>query len=158
MDMQRIKSLIALLDASGAAEIEITDSSGGIRLSRTHRGPAPQMPLHPRHRAPCTARRSASTARTPVRTPVRPSDSYEHVITAPIIGTFYGFPEPGAQPFVRVGDEVVRGQVLCIIDAMKVSHHLQSDRAGRVMWIMARSGDEIELAQPLFVLQYALGA
>jgi acetyl-CoA carboxylase biotin carboxyl carrier protein len=158
MDMQRIKSLIALLDASGVAEIEITDSSGGVRLSRTHRGPAPPMPHRPRHCQSSAARRAASTARTPARTPVRPSDSYGHVITAPIVGTFYGFPEPGAKPFVRVGDEVERGQVLCVIDAMKVSHHLQSDRAGRVTWIMARSGDAIELAQPLFVLQYAFGA
>lgn len=159
MDMQRIKSLITLLDSSGAAEIEVTGSSGGVRLSRTHRGPPPQMPHHPRHWPPsCAARQPASAAPAPARTPARPSDSYEHLITAPIVGTFYGFREPGAKPFVRVGDEVERGQVLCIIDAMKVAHHLQSDRAGRVMWIMARNGDAIVLAQPLFVLQYAFGA
>jgi acetyl-CoA carboxylase biotin carboxyl carrier protein len=158
MDMQSIRSLITLLDASGAAEIEITDSSGGVRLSRTHRGPAPQMLHHPRLWPPSAARRPGSAARTPARTSVRPSDSYEHVITAPIVGTFYGFPEPGAKPFVRVGDEVERGQVLCIMDAMKIPHHLQFDRAGRVTWIMARSAEAIELAQPLFVLQYALDA
>jgi acetyl-CoA carboxylase biotin carboxyl carrier protein len=70
-----------------------------------------------------------------------------------MVGTFYGFPAPGAKPFVRVGDEVHRGQVLGIIDSMKLTHQVQSDRSGRVTWIMARSGDAIELAQPLFVLQ-----
>jgi acetyl-CoA carboxylase biotin carboxyl carrier protein len=156
MDIRRVKRLIALLDGSGVMEIEIKQATGGVRISCGPRGAAAQPPHCTRHRPPAaTHKLPAAAPRLPVRTGIATLDpSYdEHVITAPIVGTFYGSPVPGTRPFVRVGDAITRGQVLCIIDAMKLTHEVQSDRSGRVMWIMARSGEPVEFAQPLFVLQ-----
>jgi len=77
----------------------------------------------------------------------------EHVITAPMVGTFYGAPSPGAKPFIEIGDEIKVGQVLCIIEAMKMMNQIESDKAGRVTSVMARNGDPVEFGQPLFVVE-----
>jgi len=77
----------------------------------------------------------------------------EHVITAPMVGTFYASPSPGAKAFVEIGDEVKVGQVLCIIEAMKMMNQIEADRAGRITSIMARNGDPVEFGQPLFVVE-----
>ncbi|HKZ73649.1 MAG TPA: acetyl-CoA carboxylase biotin carboxyl carrier protein, partial [Steroidobacteraceae bacterium] len=77
----------------------------------------------------------------------------EHVVTAPMVGTFYAAPSPGAKPFVDIGDEVKIGQVLCIIEAMKMMNQIESDKAGRINSIMARNGDPVEFGQPLFVIE-----
>jgi acetyl-CoA carboxylase biotin carboxyl carrier protein len=77
----------------------------------------------------------------------------EHVITAPMVGTYYSAPSPGAKSFVEIGDEVKVGQVLCIIEAMKMMNQIESDKAGRVTSIMARNGDPVEFGQPLFVVE-----
>jgi len=75
------------------------------------------------------------------------------VITAPMVGTFYASPSPGAKPFVEIGDEITVGQVLCIIEAMKMMNQIEADRAGRIASVMARSGDPVEFGQPLFVVE-----
>jgi acetyl-CoA carboxylase biotin carboxyl carrier protein len=77
----------------------------------------------------------------------------EHVITAPMVGTFYASPSPGAKAFVEIGDEVKVGQVLCIIEAMKMMNQIEADHAGRITSIMARNGDPVEFGQPLFVIE-----
>jgi len=77
----------------------------------------------------------------------------EHVVTAPMVGTYYAAPSPGAKAFVEIGDEVKVGQVLCIIEAMKMMNQIESDKAGRVTSIMARNGDPVEFGQPLFVIE-----
>src|SRR5690606_34554618 len=77
----------------------------------------------------------------------------EHVVTAPMVGTFYAASTPGGKPFVEIGDEVKVGQVLCIIEAMKMMNQIESDKAGRITSIMARNGDPVEFGQPLFVVE-----
>jgi acetyl-CoA carboxylase biotin carboxyl carrier protein len=77
----------------------------------------------------------------------------EHVITAPMVGTFYASPSPGAKAFVEIGDEIKVGQVLCIIEAMKMMNQIEADRAGRIASVMARNGDPVEFGQPLFVVE-----
>ena len=77
----------------------------------------------------------------------------EHVITAPMVGTFYASPSPGAKAFIEIGDEIKVGQVLCIIEAMKMMNQIESDKAGKVTSIMARNGDPVEFGQPLFVVE-----
>ncbi len=70
-----------------------------------------------------------------------------------MVGTFYAAPSPGAKAFVNIGDEVKTGQVLCIIEAMKMMNQIESDKGGRVTSIMARNGDPVEFGQPLFVIE-----
>jgi len=77
----------------------------------------------------------------------------EHVITAPMVGTFYASPSPGAKAFVEIGDEIKVGQVLCIIEAMKMMNQIEADKAGRLASVMARNGDPVEFGQPLFVVE-----
>jgi len=77
----------------------------------------------------------------------------EHVVAAPMVGTFYGAPSPGAKPFVEIGTEVKEGQVLCIIEAMKMMNQIESDKTGKVTAIMATNGDPVEFGQPLFVIE-----
>jgi acetyl-CoA carboxylase biotin carboxyl carrier protein len=153
MDMQSIKRLIELADTSGLDEIEIKGAAGGIRISRTPRCMTTPPLHHIRGGAPAAKPRSAARSGLQAHGTIAALYPDEHVITAPTVGTFYGAPVPGAAPFVRVGDAIARGQVLCVIDAMKLIYEVQSDRPGRVTWIMAKSGDAVRLAQPLFLLQ-----
>jgi len=151
MDIRKIKKLIELLEESGVAEIEIKEGEEALRISRMPTGAAaalahvPPLPLAP---PPVATKASAAP-----EAPAKPTKPNEHVITAPMVGTFYGAPSPGAKPFIEIGDEIKVGQVLCIIEAMKMMNQIEADRAGRVTSIMARNGDPVEFGQPLFVVE-----
>ena len=152
MDIRKIKKLIELLEESGIAEIEIKEGEEAVRISRMPPGAiAPQVA----HLAPAPAALApavvseVAAAESAGQTP-KPS---EHVITAPMVGTFYASPSPGAKAFVEIGDEIKVGQVLCIIEAMKMMNQIEADRAGRIASVMARNGDPVEFGQPLFVVE-----
>ena len=149
MDIRKIKKLIELLEESGIAEIEIKEGEEAVRISRMPVGAAAQFaPQPPAAVAPLPAA-PAPVAEAP---PPKPK-SNEHVITAPMVGTFYACPSPGAKAFVEIGDEIKVGQVLCIIEAMKMMNQIEADKAGRIASIMARNGDPVEFGQPLFVVE-----
>jgi acetyl-CoA carboxylase biotin carboxyl carrier protein len=159
MDIRKIKKLIELLEESGIAEIEIKEGEEALRISRMPTGgiaatqlaqmPMPMaLPTAPIAAAPIQA---AAVQAAPA--PAAKAKPNEHVITAPMVGTFYGAPSPGAKPFIEIGDEIKVGQVLCIIEAMKMMNQIESDKAGRVTSIMARNGDPVEFGQPLFVVE-----
>jgi acetyl-CoA carboxylase biotin carboxyl carrier protein len=158
MDIRKIKKLIELLEESGIAEIEIKEGEEAVRISRAGvAGPA--APVAQVHAAPAPA--GAVPSRVPELQPaaltgeggVPKPKANEHVITAPMVGTFYAAPSPGAKPFVEIGDEVKVGQVLCVIEAMKMMNQIEADKPGRITSIMARNGDPVEFGQPLFVIE-----
>jgi len=164
MDIRKIKKLIELLEESGIAEIEIKEGEEAVRISRMPPGGVAQ-PLPAHWFAPPPGwdggRAAAAIPASPEaavqgaaggESAAKPKPN-EHVITAPMVGTFYGAPSPGAKPFVEIGDEVKVGQVLCIIEAMKMMNQIEADRAGRITSIMARNGDPVEFGQPLFVVE-----
>jgi acetyl-CoA carboxylase biotin carboxyl carrier protein len=107
------------------------------------------MPAPPQLMAPSQAAAAAAAPEAPAARP-RPN---EHVVTAPMVGTYYSAPSPGAKSFVGIGDEVKVGQTLCIIEAMKMMNQIESDKGGRVTSIMAQNGDPVEFGQPLFVIE-----
>jgi acetyl-CoA carboxylase biotin carboxyl carrier protein len=152
MDIRKIKKLIELLEESGIAEIEIKEGEEGVRISRMPPAPAQVQPVQVLTQAapPVAAPAAAVSAPPALAAPVRTN---EHVVTAPMVGTFYSAPSPGAKAFVEIGDEVKPGQVLCIIEAMKMMNQIEADRGGRVTSIMAKSGDPVEFGQPLFVIE-----
>jgi acetyl-CoA carboxylase biotin carboxyl carrier protein len=156
MDIRKIKKLIELLEESGIAEIEIKEGEEAVRISRMPAGAIVHPPQSAHLTGPTTAAAPAAAAATEVAAAEsaaqKPKPS-EHVITAPRVGTFYASPSPGAKPFVEIGDEVKVGQVLCIIEAMKMMNQIEADRAGRVASVMARNGDPVEFGQPLFVVE-----
>src|SRR6516164_7624165 len=134
MDIRKIKKLIELLEESGIAEIEIKEGEEAVRISRLpttalrQAGPVTALPLQlaPPEQAPL----QPSAGPIIPEAAGKPRNS-EHVITAPMVGTFYASPSPGAKPFVEIGDEIKVGQVLCIIEAMKMMNQIEADRAGR---------------------------
>ena len=149
MDIRKVKKLIELLEESGIAEIEIKEGEEAVRISRMPTGNAvihamPQI---------AAAVPVEATAPAPALEAAAKPRANEHVITAPMVGTYYASPTPGAKPFVDIGDEIKVGQILCIIEAMKMMNQIEADRAGRVTSIMARNGDPVEYGQPLFVIE-----
>jgi acetyl-CoA carboxylase biotin carboxyl carrier protein len=156
MDIRKIKKLIELLEESGIAEIEIKEGEEALRISRMPTAGMAAAQFAPMPMAlPATAPMAAPIpAAAPAAAPaIAKAKPNEHVITAPMVGTFYGAPSPGAKAFVEIGDEIKIGQVLCIIEAMKMMNQIESDKAGRVTSIMARNGDPVEFGQPLFVVE-----
>ena len=150
MDIRKIKKLIELLEESGLAEIEITEGEESVRIARATHG-NPVVTQYAAAPAPTAASAPAAVAApvAPAATPARD----ENLVTAPMVGTFYGSPTPGAKPFVEVGQEVRVGQVLCIIEAMKMMNQIESERAGKVVAVLAKNGEPVEFGQPLFAIE-----
>jgi len=153
MDIRKIKKLIELLEESGIAEIEIKEGEEAVRISRMPAGGALAQALTPVMPAAVAALPAPVPAAPAVESAAPKPKPNEHVITAPMVGTFYASPSPGAKAFVEIGDEIKVGQVLCIIEAMKMMNQIEADRSGRIASIMARNGDPVEFGQPLFVVE-----
>jgi acetyl-CoA carboxylase biotin carboxyl carrier protein len=151
MDIRKIKKLIELLEESGIAEIEIKEGEEAVRISRMPTGALHGMPTYAMPMPAPIAAPAAAAVAAP-EAPARPRPN-EHVVTAPMVGTFYSAPSPGSKAFVEIGDEVKVGQTLCIIEAMKMMNQIESDKSGRVTSIMAQNGDPVEFGQPLFVVE-----
>ncbi|MFZ5594304.1 MAG: acetyl-CoA carboxylase biotin carboxyl carrier protein [Pseudomonadota bacterium] len=149
MDIRKVKKLIELLEESGVAEIEIREGEESVRISRYNQPAAPlvmQAPV-PAMPAPVAAP-VAQTAATAV-----PPPPAGHAVTSPMVGTFYRAPSPGAKPFVEVGGRVNVGDVLCIIEAMKMLNQIESDKAGVVTAILVENGEPVEYGEPLFIIE-----
>jgi acetyl-CoA carboxylase biotin carboxyl carrier protein len=157
MDIRKVKKLIELLEESGIAEIEIKEGEEAVRISRMPTGQAvPQFYSAPMQApaapaAPAVAAAAAPAGGAPVPLARRKDDA--NLVTAPMVGTYYAAASPTAKPFVAVGDAVKEGDVLCIIEAMKMMNQIESDRTGKVTAIMCQNGDPVEFGQPLFVIE-----
>jgi acetyl-CoA carboxylase biotin carboxyl carrier protein len=155
MDIRKVKKLIELLEESGIAEIEIKEGEESVRISRMPTGPA-AMPMQ--MYAPPQMQAVPAAVAVPQLSAAGgggggPAKSSDHVVPAPMVGTYYSAPSPGAKAYVEIGDEVKVGQVLCIIEAMKMMNQIESDKAGKVTAIMVQNGDPVEFGQPLFVIE-----
>ena len=154
MDIRKVKKLIELLEESGIAEIEIKEGEESVRISRNPAGTvhtiAAPMAFAP---APVAGGVPGSAPAAAAAPPAAPAHSPDQAVTAPMVGTFYAAPAPGAKPFVELGSEVKPGDVLCIIEAMKMMNQIESDKAGRVVSILVKNGDPVEFGQTLFVIE-----
>ncbi|MBO9357018.1 acetyl-CoA carboxylase biotin carboxyl carrier protein [Bordetella petrii] len=147
MDLRKLKTLIDLVAESGIAELEITEGEGKVRIvkfSQTLQPVAYHVPEAPAA-APAPA---AQAAPAPEAAPVPQG----HVVKAPMVGTFYRAPNPGAAPFVDVGQTVKEGDPLCIIEAMKLLNEIEADKSGVIKEILVENGEPVEYGQPLFVI------
>ncbi len=148
IDLRYVKKLLEMIDASAVNTIEITSDKGlRIRVSKNSpRGPvqvaAPQMALP----APAPA------AAPPVEAPPKaePARSNFLEVKSPMVGTYYSAPEPGAKPYLSVGDRISKGQILCIIEAMKIMNEIESEFDGVVKEIPAKNAHPVEYGQVLF--------
>lgn len=169
MDIKKIEKLIELLDNSTVAEIEITEGETSVRLSRNLKSEeevpmmstmpsmmfppmyppmAPSMPLSNvdgnQPLSPQTEVPSEPSPETPLS---------GKVIRSPMVGTFYSSSSPTSDPFITLGSEVKVGDVICIVEAMKMFNQIESDLAGKVVKILVENGDPVEYDQPLIILE-----
>ena len=166
MDIRKIKKLIELLDESGVAEIEIHEGEESVRISRQS-PPAPivaaNVPLTTVSAVPAVptlqaapAEQTSPAAQASELAPNSASESEAlppgHVVISPMVGTFYRAPSPGSKSFVEVGSRVEVGDVLCIIEAMKILNQIEADTAGQIKAILVENGQPVEYGQPIFVI------
>ena len=148
MDIRKVKKLIELLEESGLAEIEINEGDDSVRISRFSTASPPPAVAAPVAAPPATVAPVAAT-----EDQVMPPPPEGHSMTAPMVGTYYSAPAPGAKSFVQVGSEVQVGDVLCIIEAMKMMNQIEADQSGRVVSILIENGEPVEFGQPLFIIE-----
>ncbi len=155
MDIRKVKKLIDLLEESGINEIEIHEGEESVRITRSAPG-AQTTYLAPSMAAPPAA--SPEPAPAAPAGPSEPSAAAEpaeipgHRVTAPMVGTFYRAPSPGATSFVDVGSTVEIGDTLCIIEAMKMLNPIEADKAGTIRDVLVENGHPVEYGQPLFII------
>jgi len=165
MDLRKIKTLIELVEQSGIAELEVKEGEESVRISRHATVAAPALPAQfyapalpaaaaaPPPAAPSAAPAAAASTTAPAAEEAPAPAANRHVVRAPMVGTFYRAPSPGAKPFVEVGQTVRQGQTLCIIEAMKMLNQIESDVAGVVLEILAENEKPVEFDQPLFLIE-----
>ena len=154
MDLRKIKTLIDLVEQSGIAELEVKEGEESVRIARTPTGGGmPTYFLPPPAAAAPAAAPAAAVAAPKAEAPAAPKADTRHKVRAPMVGTFYRSPSPGAKAFVEVGQTVKAGQVLCIIEAMKMLNQIEADKAGVVAEILAENEKPVEFDQPLFVIE-----
>ncbi len=149
MDIRKVKKLIELLEESGIAEIEIHEGEESVRITRVNQSATVIA-------APVAAAPVAAPAAAPVPAVEEKADDgipAGHQVTSPIVGTFYASSSPSAKPFVTVGESVAAGDILCIIEAMKIMNQIEADKSGTIKAILAENGDPIEFGQPLYVIE-----
>ena len=147
MDLRKLKTLIDLVAESGIAELEITEGDGKVRIVKSVPPPPPQPMVYAPEPAAAPAPAPAAAA-----APAAPAAPQGHIVKAPMVGTFYRAPNPGASPFVEVGQSVKDGEPLCIIEAMKLLNEIEADKTGVIKEILVENGEPVEYGQPLFVI------
>lgn len=146
MDIRKIKKLIELIEESDVEELEIKEGDDSIRISRRSGHAAPLQFAHAMPQE-AMARPAAATEEQHV-----PAVQSNNTINSPMVGTFYRSPSPGAKPFVEVGQSVQAGDVICIVEAMKMMNQIEADISGVIQSIDAVDGEPVEFDQPLFTI------
>jgi acetyl-CoA carboxylase biotin carboxyl carrier protein len=152
MDLRKIKKLIDLLEESNLSELEIKEGEEVVRFSRVPAGgvavAAAPVPAAPAPAAPAPAAQPAAAPAEAAGSDVPAG----HQVKAPMVGTFYAASTPGAEPFVKVGQKVSKGETLGIIEAMKMFNQIEADADGTVAAILVENGQPVEFDEPMFVI------
>ena len=157
MDLRKIKKLIELLDESGIAELEVTEGEESVRISRYGSTPPLVHASGPAAPYPIGVPVASDGAPDPAATPAAPVEDRPSAsgfeIEAPMVGTMYRAPSPGAPPFVEVGSRISAGDVVCIIEAMKILNQIESEVSGVVREIPVENGQAVEFGQTLMIVE-----
>lgn len=155
MDMRKIKKLIELIQSTGVAEIEIREGEESVRITRevTKQPPLMMAPAF----MPTAPLPQPEQSMTPVAS-TKPAEGNmgstdKHFLKAPMVGTVYLSPTPGAKPFIEIGQSVKVGDVICLIEAMKMFNQIEADKTGTVTSRLVDNGTPVEFNQPLFVIE-----
>lgn len=145
MDIRKVKKLIELLQESDIAEIEIHEGEESVRINR-------YSSTQPVAVAPAAVAAPIAAAVVVTETSNNIEEQSGHIITSPMVGTFYNSASPEASAFVTIGQSVQQGETLCIIEAMKILNQIEADKSGVIKSIMAENGHAVEFGQPLFII------
>ena len=148
MDIRKVKKLIELLEASDIAEIEIKEGEESVRISRASKS-APSQLAFQQDPTPLPA---PAAPKEPEATATAAAAAKGNVIQSPMVGTFYRAPSPSSPPFVEVGTHIKVGDVVCIVEAMKMMNQIEADHAGVVEAILVEDGEPVEFDQPLITI------
>ena len=155
MDIRKVKKLIDLLQTSCIDELEIKEGEESIRISRySNAAPAPQQVHYAAPPSGTAPVMPAAQNAIPVETgtPEEREEIFGHQVCSPMVGTFYSSPSPTAPVFCEVGQHVNEGDVLCIVEAMKMMNQIKADKTGVIKSILVENGQPVEFDQPLFVI------
>lgn len=150
MDIRKVKKLIELLEESDINEIEIKEGEESVRISRSSSSPAPVYAQPAAAPAPAIPVAAAPVPVAPVEAEAAAISG--HAITSPMVGTFYRSAAPGSPAFVEVGKAVKAGDVICIIEAMKMMNQIECDKSGTIGAILVEDGQPVEFDQPLVTI------
>lgn len=158
MNQKEIKELIEFLIEKDITEFELERGDVKLRVKRgheTHYVSAPVAHAAPAPAsAPASSAKSAAAAPAPVAAPAAPPvEENLHYVKSPIVGTYYESPSPGSPPFLKVGDQIKEGQVLCIVEAMKLMNEIEADASGELVKILVTNGQPVEYGMPLFAIR-----
>jgi acetyl-CoA carboxylase biotin carboxyl carrier protein len=158
MNLKELKELILFLKEEGITEFELERGDVKVRVKRgaeTVVAPLPDPRFYAMPAAPPATSDLSATPGVPPPAPAKAPEPEEelHMVRSPIVGTFYESPSPGSPPFVKAGDAVALGQVLCIVEAMKLMNEIESDVAGEVVKKLVSNGQPIEYGQELFAIR-----
>ena len=157
MDLRKLKTLIDLVAESDISELEVTEGDGKVRIVKASAQQpqqvmyVPQQQMHAMPQGNTNFAAPAAPAPVPEATPAAAVPA-GHIVTSPMVGTFYRASAPGNAPFVEVGAPVKEGDTLCIIEAMKLLNEIESDFSGVISQVLVESGQPVEFGQPLFVI------
>ena len=151
MDIRKVKKLIELLEQSNINELEINEGDESVRISRggsavTYTAAPAPVP------APVAAAPAPAAASAPVEAAPESEKVEGHAVKSPMVGTFYASPAPGSPAFVSVGQTVAAGDVICIIEAMKMMNQIEADKAGTIGAILVEDGEAVEFDQPIVTI------
>jgi len=153
MDIRKVKKLIELLEESGIDELEIREGEESVRISRHSKQPAYAQPMYAPAPAPVAAPVAAPMAAAAAVAEVAAAPKLNgHVVRSPMVGTFYRTPAPTSPSFVEVGQSVKKGDILCIVEAMKMMNHIEAETSGVIESILVENGQPVEYDQPLFTI------
>ena len=150
MNLKEIKEVIQLMNENQLSEFEMEKDGLKIRLKKAANGGVEQMVYETRAAVPTPRPQNGSEIK---EAPKNSAASSKIVIKSPMVGTFYASPAPDAPPFLQIGSEVQVGQVICIIEAMKLMNEIKSEVRGKIVELPVHNGDPVEFGQTLFVLE-----
>ena len=154
MDLKELKELLELIAARDITEFELEEEGMKLRIRKSAASTNHSAPGGVLGAAPAPSPAPLAAAPAPQPPPAAPAaDEALVIVKSPIVGTFYRTPDPNSPPFVNVGDRVRQGQVLCIIEAMKLMNEIESEAAGEVVRIHKESGQPVQFGEPLFSLR-----
>lgn len=152
MDMRKIKKLIELIQSTGVAEIEIREGEESVRITREITKATSVMMAAPAPVAAAPVAAAPTESKPAAKADAAPA-SDKHALKAPMVGTVYLSSTPGAKPFVEIGQTVKAGDVICLIEAMKMFNQIEADRAGTITARLVDNGTPVEFNQPLFTIE-----